>query len=653
VKKASEFDLSRGSIPTLLCGVILGLAVLGLRQRASAATGATVPWTRYEAETMTVNGSLLGPNYTPGSAGTEASGRKFARLNSTGQYVQFTSTTAANALVVRYSIPDSPDGTGIDSTLSLYTNAVYAGKLPVTSRDSWLYGNYPFTNSPAAGMPRNFFDEARLMGLSILPGDTVRLQKDPGDTASYYAIDLVESENVPAPLTQPDNSLSIMAYGAGGTGNTDDTAALTNCISTAARQHLSVWLPSGTYKITRIIDLPNSTTIQGAGMWHTTLVGDPTLYSNPSRRVALNGRGYNIHLSDLSIVGRLNYRNDSEPNDGIAGSYGTGSTISRIWVEHTKTGAWIVNSQGLVVDDCRFRNTIADGINVCVGMSRTLVTNCTARGTGDDCFAIWPANYVAQAYPPGSNVITHCTGQCPFLANGGAIYGGANNRIEDCAFQDMPYGCGILFSTTFPVAATFEGATVARRCDLDRCGGYDMGYQWRSAVQLCMDKDNGISGVRLSSLNITNSISDGLGIIGNAGPLSDALAADVKIPNYGVGASNRTGLWAAANTSGGLALSNCVVAAYRNDSPTFTFDFLPTRPPPQSILSLVVNDSTATITYATTPGFNYYLQKSTNVTVATWTGVLGSFTNAAGAAVRFTDGGVPVGGPVYYRTVSP
>ena len=45
------------------------------------------------------------------------------------------------------------------------------------------------------------------------------------------------------------------------------------------------------------------------------------------------------------------------------------------------------------------------------------------EGTGDDGFAIWPAPG-AQAYVPGLNVITHCTAQTAFLANGGAIYGG-------------------------------------------------------------------------------------------------------------------------------------------------------------------------------------------------------------------------------------
>ena len=599
---------------------------------------------------MTVNGGILGPYYTVGLVGTEASGRKYAQLNAAGQYVQFTASSAANALVVRYSVPDSADGAGIDSTLSLYTNGVFAGKLAVTSKYSWLYGSYPFTNYPPAGSSRNFYDETRTNGLLINAGDIVRLQKDASDAAASYTIDLIELESVSPPLTQPANSLSVMDYGAGGTGATDDTTALRNCISAAVAQAKSAWLPPGTYKITGTITLPSNLTLQGAGMWYTTLVGDPSVYGTSSRRVALSGNGSNIQLADFAIIGKLTYRNDSEPNDGLVGSYGTGSKISRVWVEHTKTGAWIVNSQGLVVDSCRFRNTIADGINICVGMQNTLVTNCTARGTGDDCFAIWPASYIAQTYSPGSNVISHCTGQCPFLANGGAIYGGASNRIEDCLFQDLPYGCGILISTTFPVAATFSGLTAAQCCDLNRCGGYDAGYGWRAAVQLCLDKYNGIAGVNLNNLNISNSVSDGLSIIGNAGALSSAVAANVSIPNYGIGASGRNGLWAAANTMGSLTVSNGNIVEYRNDSATFTFKFLPSA---QSITAITATGgSNAVIRYATTPGFTYHLERSVTLP-ATWQQVPGSTTNAAGTVVSYTDQNASGAGTVFYRTVSP
>ena len=199
------------------------LALVISLSSAQAFSGATVPWTTYEAENMATTGTVLGPQYGPNVVASESSGRKCVQLNATGQYVQFTAQAAANAIVVRYSVPDSADGVGTDSTISLYKNGAFVAKLPVTSRYSWLYGAYPFSNTPANGSPRNFYDEVRTNGLSISAGDVVRLQKDADDTASYYIIDLVDLENVAAPLTAPANSLSIMSYGAGGTGATDDT----------------------------------------------------------------------------------------------------------------------------------------------------------------------------------------------------------------------------------------------------------------------------------------------------------------------------------------------------------------------------------------------------------------------------------------------
>jgi hypothetical protein len=210
-------------------------------------------------------------------------------------------------------------------------------------------------------------------------------------------------------------------------------------------------------------------------------------------------------------------------------------------------------------------------------MQNTVVTNCTARGTGDDCFALWPAPSSGN-YTPANNVITHCTGQLPFLANGGAIYGGANNRIEDSLFEDFPYGCGILFSTTFPVSFAFSGTNIAQRCDLIRCGGYDYGYGWRSAVQIVMDNYSGISGVNLSNLNIIDSISSGFSILGGAGPLTNATATSVNVANYNLkNIAGQHAWWARCLNGcaiGGLTVSNSVVPDYQNDSSTFTFYFI-------------------------------------------------------------------------------
>jgi hypothetical protein len=599
----SSISFSRAAICPARVFVLVVLFLVSIHS-ARAFSGASVPWTTYEAENMTINGgTILGPVYGPNVVASEASGRKCVQLNGTGQFIQFTNQSAANSIVVRYSVPDTANGTGTNYTISLYTNGVFAEKLPVTSMYSWLYGAYPYSNTPQ-GSPRNFYDEVRASGLNLNPSDVVRLQVDPTDSASYYVIDLVDLENVAAPILQPTGSLCITnpPFNAIGDGATDCTTALQNCVNTASGR--TVWIPPGSYKITGSINLPSNVTIQGSGMWYSTLVGDPVLYTNSSRRVTLNGNGNNIHLADLAILGKLNYRNDSEPNDGLGGSYGTGSTIARVWVEHTKTGAWLVNSKGLVVSDCRFRDTIADGINLCVGMQSTIVTNCTARGTGDDCFPIWPATYTSQSYLPGLNVITHCTGQTPFLANGGAIYGGNGNRIEDCQFLDITYGCGVLLSTTFNVGANvFSGTTVVQRCDLIRSGGYDPGYQWRAALQFCLDTYNvGISNVNLNNLNITNSVSDGLSIIGNTGMLTNAMASNVNIPNYGIGTSSRNGLWARSDAIGSMIVSNSTIAEYRDDSPRFFFTF-------------VTNNAMSVTVQANPPGVSFSVD-DTNYTSA-------------------------------------
>jgi Pectate lyase superfamily protein len=619
--KACKYKLALlvDPIKTVILIVLAIGAVFTRAQTAGASRGASVPWTTYEAEDMPNNASTWGPQFVPNVVASESSGRECVVLYDTGQYVEFAAQAAANAIVVRYSLPDTTNGVGMDSTLSLYTNGVFAQELPLTSKYSWLYGSYPFVNTPSAGSPRNFYDEVRLNGLSINPGDVMRLQKGSNDTAAYYVIDLVDLETVAPPLTEPPNSLSITAYGAGGAGLTDDTAALRNCISAANAQGASVWLPPGTYMIAGVINIPSNMTIQGAGMWHTTLIGNPLEYTNSSLRVSLNGTGSNIHLSDFAIIGKLNYRNDSEPNDGLVGSYGTGSTISRVWVEHTKTGAWIINSQGLIVDSCRFRDTIADGINLCVGMQGAIVTNCTTRGTGDDCFPIWPATYTQQTYAPGYNLITHCTGELSFLANGGTIYGGPGNRIENCRFQDLTYGCGVLISTTFPVGTNvFGGTNVVQNCDLIRCGGDDTGFGWRGAFQLCMDP-NGISGIEISNLDITDSASDGMSIIAprgssmlnGQGMLSNTSIANVNILDSGLAVGSYD-LSVGNSVLGNMTISNSTLSAFENSSTSFLINFAPPA------LTITTTASNAVVLSWPSLYAHFALQTNSDVTAANW-----------------------------------
>src|SRR5690606_18054304 len=69
--------------------------------------GARVNFTTYEAEDMETNGEVLGPTRQLGEVAAEASGRKAVRLDAEGEKVSFENQRDSNAIVIRYSIPDS------------------------------------------------------------------------------------------------------------------------------------------------------------------------------------------------------------------------------------------------------------------------------------------------------------------------------------------------------------------------------------------------------------------------------------------------------------------------------------------------------------------------------------------------------------------
>src|SRR5690348_895706 len=102
-------------------------------------TGASVPFTEYEAESAATDGTRIGPDYTQGTVASEASGRQAVSLAS-GQYVEFTLTAPANAVDVAYNV-----ARGASGTLSVYVGGTkISNKLTLNSRYSYLdTGNIP------------------------------------------------------------------------------------------------------------------------------------------------------------------------------------------------------------------------------------------------------------------------------------------------------------------------------------------------------------------------------------------------------------------------------------------------------------------------------------------------------------------------------
>src|SRR5260221_4259592 len=112
---------------------------------------------------MSTNGRRMGPGYQSFPVEAESAERTCIKLSETGQYVELTAREWANALVVRYSIPDTAAGGGFDSTISVYKNGVLVHKHAVTSKYSWLFRFYSRTYNPSHGSTRNLYDVARLL----------------------------------------------------------------------------------------------------------------------------------------------------------------------------------------------------------------------------------------------------------------------------------------------------------------------------------------------------------------------------------------------------------------------------------------------------------------------------------------------------------
>ena len=514
--------------------------------------GASLPYVEMEAENGATNGTVIGPSRTFGDMAAEASGRRAVQLASTGQYVKFKTTAQANSIVLRYSIPDAPKGGGINATLGLYVNGVRTQSLNLTSRYSWVYGG-PDNSSdknPADGGAHHFYDEVHALIGEVPAGSTIALQRDAQDTASFYVIDLVDFEEVPAPLAQPAGSISIASYGAVPNNGSDCSAAVQAAIDAAQQQGAVLWIPPGTFELASAALQTSGIAIRGAGMWYSVLHG---AYAH----IVVSGNNNQFH--DFAVFGDVTYRDDSAPNDGFAGSAGTGSVMENVWIEHVKVGWWVsyvsttppvtAPTDGLLVTGVRVRDTYADGINMNSGTSNSTVTQSAFRNTGDDSIA----SYSQAGLPSNTgNVISFDTVQTPWRARCFTVAGGQNTSVEDSVCSDsLEHG---IVLTTSRAVTPFVGPVKLTRNTLVRAGG-----QWVDAMEGAFDVEAVLSPipayVQAYDLLIVDSTLSGVQV---EGPYA---VSSLGLSNVFVQSAGTNGILIDPTAVGSAAASEVVVVA--------------------------------------------------------------------------------------------
>ena len=420
--------------------------------------GAKMPYTTHDAEKATVeNGATIRQSTDMESTAVEATNQTYVELPKKYAAVTFNVTEPANALNVRYTIPDGASG-----QLDVQVNGLSVGNLDLSSHSAWQYlkGDHEYDQAIDGSSARFRFDETRLLlkDIQLKSGDKISLVKKKDDNVPY-GIDFIEIEQASAPVAQSENSISIVDKGASANDDSDDTAALLAAVEEAKASGKSVYIPEGRFNFDKQVNIEaDNLKISGAGVWHTQL--HFTSDKRYGGGIVFGHNSNGIELSNLYMDSNLTSRyNEDAQYKAISGTLGKDSKIHDIWVQHFEVGMWIGDydqtgnmkyTDGLVVEKARIRNNLADGINFAQGTKNSTVKNSNIRGNGDDGLAIWSSiSDGTNAAAEENNKFLNNTIESGWRAAGIGIFGGKGHEISGNLIKDVFAGAGIRVNTVF------------------------------------------------------------------------------------------------------------------------------------------------------------------------------------------------------------
>ena len=420
--------------------------------------GAKMPYTTHEAENANVeNGATIQQSTDMESTAVEATNQTYVELPKKDAAVTFNVTEPANALNVRYTIPDGASG-----QLDVQVNGSSVGNLDLSSHSAWQYlkGDHEYDQAIDGSSARFRFDETRLLlkDIQLKSGDKISLVKKKDDNVPY-GIDFIELEQAPAPVAQGENSISIVDKGASANDDGDDTAALLAAVEEAKASGKSVYIPEGRFNFDKQVNIEaDNLKISGAGVWHTQL--HFTSDKRYGGGIVFGHNSNGIELSNLYMDSNLTSRyNEDAQYKAVSGTLGKDSKIHDIWVQHFEVGMWIGDydqtgnmkyTDGLIVENARIRNNLADGINFAQGTKNSTVKNSNIRGNGDDGLAIWSSiSDGTNAAAEENNKFLNNTIESGWRAAGIGIFGGKGHEISGNLIKDVFAGAGIRVNTVF------------------------------------------------------------------------------------------------------------------------------------------------------------------------------------------------------------
>ncbi len=482
--------------PFIAGAALLGVVALvpALVPSAVAANdqyGASVPYTRYEAEEASrSDGTTLERSDDLESTAIEASGQSYVALKDQDSSVDFTAMAAANALDLRFTLPDHTSG-----RVDVRVNNETVATLDLSSESAWQYvGGSSVYDESGAGLRARFrFDEVHtLLGRQVQKGDHIQIVKV-GDDQNSYGIDFIELEQAAPAIERPEGAVSIADYNNArpGDGVADDAALAAAMDAAANTASKTVYIPAGTWEFSGKIGISHpGLTFQGAGLWYTNIFF--TSDQAKGGGIVFNHGASNETLTDFAMSSNLKSRYNQEAQyKGFSGEAGDNTRVANVWVEHFECGFWMgdyvdasqmLYTNGMVIENARIRNNLADGVNFAQGTKDSTVRNSSVRGNGDDGLASWASidtySHSEARVAEGNSFIGN-TVELGWRASGIGIFGGKSHVIKDNLIVNNFSGAGIRLNTVFDGhnfdLNTDQGITIAHN-KLVRSGTTDDFY---------------------------------------------------------------------------------------------------------------------------------------------------------------------------------
>jgi len=406
----------------------------------AAAYGAQVPFTTYPVFQTNVCKAVAGARFVRDASArcAEAMGWAFVTLEKTGAAVQFTAKDDADSVLVRYSLP-YPTPRDRTYSLSLRINGKPAGTFELSSWHMHMqrrneHHNHAYTPSDGGEAENNigrWWDEATLMNVVIKAGDTVAIEKGEDDILPAYFVDLIDLENVSPPGEKPHASwISIVDEGATPDDDDDDDGpAISTAIAKAVSGSKQVWFPAGRFAVKKPLILTSAesgVTLQGAGMWHTTLMNNAMMKDVRSNRGLIQVDAEDVVIRHMKLDRVDNYRRTWVDGKMITLSPlvtkgGDRLRIENVWFSCGCSPIWYSGTGGVFINN-RVRSPYADGLHLQDEASFCMVFNNHLRGCGDDAIVHWSLMKNGRG-----NVFFRNTAECGYMGRGIAALGGRDH----------------------------------------------------------------------------------------------------------------------------------------------------------------------------------------------------------------------------------